>query len=126
MTDSTDLAIVGAGPYGLSIAAHARELGLDYQVIGSPMSFWRAHMPRGMLLKSDGFASNLFDPDKRLTLKAFCEDHGIAYADIGIPVRLDTFVDYGLAFQKKLVPDLRDEILHINRRDSQRLAFAIR
>jgi cation diffusion facilitator CzcD-associated flavoprotein CzcO len=57
-----EVAIVGAGPYGLSLAAHLRSAGADFRVIGHPMEAWRNHMPEGMLLKSDGFASNLYDP----------------------------------------------------------------
>jgi len=48
-----DVVIVGAGPYGLSAAAHLRAAdGLDVRVFGEPMSFWERHMPKGMLLRS--------------------------------------------------------------------------
>ncbi|MGI5512851.1 FAD-dependent monooxygenase [Streptomyces sp. CA-106131] len=49
---STGVLIVGAGPYGLSAAALARERGMDTQVVGRPMGFWHEHMPEGMLLRS--------------------------------------------------------------------------
>jgi cation diffusion facilitator CzcD-associated flavoprotein CzcO len=65
-------------------------------------------MPQGMHLKSEGFASNLYDPRAELTLEAYCAEHGIPYADIGLPVALETFVDYGLAFQRRYVPHLED------------------
>src|SRR6516165_1462268 len=61
MTSEVDVAIVGAGPYGLSLAAHLQALGVEYRVFGRPMDTWRHHMPEGMLLKSDGFASSLSD-----------------------------------------------------------------
>ena len=36
-----DVAIVGAGPYGLSTAAHLKAAnGLDIRVFGEPMGFW--------------------------------------------------------------------------------------
>lgn len=57
----TDIAVVGAGPYGLSIAAHLRGLGLDFRIFGAPLETWR-RMPRGLQLKSDGFASCLPAP----------------------------------------------------------------
>ena len=60
-----EVAIIGAGPYGLSIAAHLRHLGVDFRVFGKPMETWRKHMPKGMLLKSDGFASNSVDARPR-------------------------------------------------------------
>src|SRR3984893_18607432 len=103
---NTPIAIVGAGPYGLSLATHLHERGIRFGIFGQPMQVWRGQMPAGMHLKSDGFASNLYDPARRFTLKQYCRDHGIAYADYGLPVRLDTFVAYGLEFQKKLVPML--------------------
>ena len=99
-------AIVGAGPYGLSIAAHLRHRGISYRIFGRPMDTWLSHMPKGMLLKSDGFASNLSDPDGKLPLSTFCKERGLEYGDTVIPVKLDTFTDYGLAFQKRMVPDL--------------------
>lgn len=63
-------------------------------------------MPKGMLLKSDGFASNLSDPAGHFTLKHFCAASGIPYDDTRRPVAIETFIDYAIAFQKKLVPDL--------------------
>ena len=60
-----EVAIVGAGPYGLSLAAHLHDRQIDFQIFGKPMEFWRDHMPKGMHLKSDGFASNLYDPKYR-------------------------------------------------------------
>ena len=95
MTDAVDVAIVGAGPYGLSLAAHLRSAGVSFRQFGHPMHLWRAQMPRGMFLKSQGFASNLSDPDGTHTLGAFCRATGRAYADYGLPVPLDTFVAYG-------------------------------
>ena len=103
-----DIAIVGAGPYGLSIAAHLAAARADFRIFGEPLSTWRHHMPAGMLLKSDGFASNLSGPDARSTLKAYCALNDIAYDDLTMPVSLKTFVAYGLDFQRKYVPNLEE------------------
>ncbi|MGC2550755.1 MAG: NAD(P)-binding domain-containing protein, partial [Candidatus Sulfotelmatobacter sp.] len=111
--------IIGAGPYGLSIAAHLRGRGIDFRIFGRPMDSWRAHMPKGMLLKSDGFASNISDPDDRFTLEKFCAEQGIEYSDTGIPVRLDTFTRYGLAFKERMVPELEDKQVVSIERSSQ-------
>jgi cation diffusion facilitator CzcD-associated flavoprotein CzcO len=70
------------------------------------MEVWRSQMPKGMRLKSEGVASDLFEPDRRFTMRQFCADHGISYDDRRVPVELDTFVAYGLEFQKKYVPML--------------------
>lgn len=75
------------------------------------MQGWLAHMPSGMRLKSEGFASNIYDPDASLTLKQFCAEKGIAYADSGLPVTLQTFTEYGLCFQQRFVPNLENRIL---------------
>jgi hypothetical protein len=101
-----DVIIIGAGPYGLSTAAHLADCGVAYRIFGVPMQSWAQHMPRGMCLKSEGFASDIYDPHGRMTLRSYCEQSSIAYADVGLPVKLDTFVEYGLAFQRELVPTL--------------------
>ena len=106
-----ETAIVGTGPYGLSIAAHFRRLGISYRIFGRPMDSWISHMPKGMFLKSDGFASNIYDPAARFTLKQFCEEHRIPYADLGSPVKLETFSSYGLAFRERMVPDLEEKLV---------------
>jgi cation diffusion facilitator CzcD-associated flavoprotein CzcO len=103
-----DIAIIGAGPYGLSLAAHLGRTRRSFRIFGEPMKFWSAHMPRGMRLKSEGFASNLSDPDAEFTLKTFCRERGIDYADIGLPVAIDTFIAYGTEFQRRYVPELEN------------------
>jgi lysine/ornithine N-monooxygenase len=106
-----DVVIVGAGPYGLSIAAHLASSGVRFRIFGHPMSVWRNHMPRGMRLKSEGFASSLSDPRSQFTLRIYCQQQGIEYADVGEPVRLETFIAYGLAFQRKFVPNLEEKLV---------------
>lgn len=103
-----DLAIIGAGPYGLSIAAHLVNTGLSFRIFGSPMQVWRKHMPKGMHLKSEGFASNLYDPDSAFTLRDYCREKNLPYAEMGLPVPLETFVAYGLEFQNRMVPMLEE------------------
>lgn len=103
-----DTVIVGAGPYGLSIAAYFRASGIPFRIFGHPMDSWRSHMPKGMMLKSDGFASNLYDPENEFTLETFCRERGIEYSGKKIPVGLDTFSAYGVAFQERMVPELEE------------------
>ena len=106
-----DVAIIGAGPYGLSIAAHLRARGVDFRIFGNPMHTWLTHMPKGMRLKSEGFASSLYDPNSTFTLQAYCKEKGIAYSDIGLPVPLEVFSSYGLEFQKRFVPELKNTLV---------------
>ena len=115
--------IIGAGPYGMSIAAHLRARGIGYRIFGKPMSNWQTKMPRGMLLKSDGFASNLSDPQDHFTLEAFCAERGLPYAPEGHPVPREDFIAYGQAFQQRFVPEVEGrEIVEIRRSGG---AFAV-
>jgi thioredoxin reductase len=106
-----DTAIVGAGPYGLSLAAYFRSCGIPFRIFGRPMDSWLKHMPKGMCLKSDGFASNIYDPNGDFTLERFCAKRGINYSDLDIPVALDTFTSYGLAFREQMVPELEEKLV---------------
>jgi thioredoxin reductase len=102
------VAIVGAGPFGLSIAAHLRSAGIDFRIFGKPMYRWRFQMPKGMFLKSEGCASNLSDPYGRCTLARYCVENGSPYGEWGTPVSLEIFVRYALAFQRALVPEVEE------------------
>lgn len=108
-TKAVELAIIGAGPYGLSIAAHLGARDIPFRIFGDPMSAWSKQMPKGMHLKSEGFASSLSDPHSEFTLRHFCEERGLPYADTGLPVSLETFVTYGLEFQKRFAPALEQK-----------------
>jgi thioredoxin reductase len=103
------VAIIGAGPYGLSLAAHLAARNVEHRVIGRTMSTWDRHMPNGLFLKSEGFATSIDDPDGRWTLRAFCEDAGLPYADIGPPISIDTFRAYGHWFQRHVVPHAEED-----------------
>ncbi len=106
MATIASVAIIGAGPYGLSIAAHLSARGIRPLVFGSPMQSWREAMPTGMHLKSEGFASSLSDPEGGFTLEAYCESEKLPYADINLPVPRKVFVAYGDAFQRRFVAQL--------------------
>jgi hypothetical protein len=111
MSIALPAAIIGAGPYGLSIAAHLRARGVPFRIFGIPMDSWRTRMPAGMFLKSEGFASSLYDPSGEFTLERFCEQNRLTYGAQGEPVALSTMTAYGLAFQKRLVPDLEEKVV---------------
>jgi len=99
-----DVAIIGAGPYGLSAAAHLRAAdGLETRVFGEPMSFWDRHMPKGMLLRSPLAGSHLSDPARELTLQCYEAASG---QPITAPLPLQRFADYGRWFQSRAVPDV--------------------
>lgn len=88
------------------------------------MNLWRTLMPKGMFLKSQGFASNLSSPDGEHTLEAFCKATNRPYRDYGLPVPLDTFVAYGMWFRNELVPDIDETTVTEIVRDDE--AFSLR
>jgi FAD-dependent urate hydroxylase len=110
-----DVVVIGAGPYGLAAAAHLRSLpGLLLRVFGEPMSFWRTHMPIGMMLRSPWPASQISDPDRLLTLERF---EALQPDRIREPIPLKRFIAYGHWFQKSAVPDVdRRQIRLVERR----------
>ncbi|MEU5207640.1 NAD(P)-binding domain-containing protein [Streptomyces sp. NPDC020742] len=104
-----DLVVVGAGPYGLSIAAHAAAAGLRLRVLGRPMASWRAHMPAGMLLTSEPRSSSLAAPGGRHTLAEYRAAQELTAEPGAAPLTLDTFTAYGRWFGERAVPQI-DEV----------------
>jgi cation diffusion facilitator CzcD-associated flavoprotein CzcO len=98
-----EVAIVGAGPYGLSAGAHLRAKGIGFRIFGEPMEFWAQKMPEGMLLRSPRVASSLSDPGGAFTLEAY---EAASKREPCAPVPLDTFVEYGNWFRHQLGSDL--------------------
>ncbi|MGW3127185.1 FAD-dependent oxidoreductase [Streptomyces sp. NPDC001123] len=116
------VAVIGAGPFGLSTAAHLRARGIPVRVFGDPMVSWRDHMPAGMILKSTPAASNLDCPQRGHTLADYCDAAGIRRLvtdeDV-IPV--ETFIGYGEWFQQKLLPELeRVRVVSVDRHTADR------
>src|SRR5580704_13321224 len=72
-----EVAIIGAGPYGLAAAAHLRAANVTTQVFGEPMGFWRQNMPKGMKLRSPWRASHIADPAKKYSLEAYTSEKGL-------------------------------------------------
>ncbi|MFF4549881.1 FAD-dependent oxidoreductase [Streptomyces sp. NPDC001406] len=112
------VAVLGAGPFGLSTAAHLRARGIPVRVFGDPMVSWRDHMPAGMILKSTPAASSIDCPQPGHTLADYCDAAGIRRLvtdeDL-IPV--ETFISYGEWFQRNLLPELeRVRVVSVDRR----------
>jgi Pyridine nucleotide-disulphide oxidoreductase len=101
-TSTVDVAIIGAGPFGLSIASHLQHRGVEHRIFGSPMQAWRS-MSAGMHLKSVGYATSIPTPDKFLTLPEYCRAHGEEGYE---PIPIATFAKYGMTVQQQVVPYL--------------------
>lgn len=101
-TSRFDVAIVGAGPYGLSLATHLKHTDVRFRIFGQPMQAWR-DMPRGMFLKSFGFATNVYTPDRSHDFVGYSIDRGLEPVE---PCVIADFARYGQWVQKALVPDI--------------------
>jgi thioredoxin reductase len=85
------LLIIGAGPFGLSLGAWANQNRCDYAIVGTPMQFWRAHMPAGMFLRSD--ADWHLDPSGVHTIDRFFAESGLT-RESQTPFPLHTYLAY--------------------------------
>jgi len=113
LTSDCDVAVIGAGPYGLSAGVHLKAKGIAVRVFGEPMEFWAQKMPEGMLLRSPRVASNLSDPDRAFTLEAY---EAASKKEPCAPLPLDTFVEYGKWFRHQLGSDLdQRNVLRVDR-----------
>jgi thioredoxin reductase len=111
MSSAIDVAIIGAGPYGLSLAAHLKAAGIPFRIFGKPMESWKERMPPGMLLKSHPWSSSLYDPESSFPLRQYCAERKIPYHDSLVPVPVETFIAYGEAFQARFAPHVEQKLL---------------
>ena len=101
--DHCEVAIVGAGPYGLAVAAHLRAANVSIRIFGDALSFWRDHMPDGMKLRSPWVATHIAEPRGCHRLDDYFAEAGLAIPKL-LPV--EQFIDYGRWFQCRVAPDL--------------------
>jgi cation diffusion facilitator CzcD-associated flavoprotein CzcO len=101
--NSCEVAVIGAGPYGLSVAAHLDHAGLSARVFGEPMGFWRNNMPNGMMLRSPWHGTHLSSPDNSHSLDVYAVAHEVDDSKL-LPLR--DFIAYGEWFQRHAVPQL--------------------
>jgi len=111
-----DVVVMGAGPYGLAAAAHLLGRGLKVAVFGKPLKLWCENMPQGMLLRSYWWATNISDPLKKYDLEHYFKAEGKRPGD---PFQIETFIDYGMWFQKHAVPDVDETYIDVIERKGQ-------
>jgi len=108
----TDLLIIGAGPFGLAIAAQASHAGVDHLVAGKPMEFWKQNMPQGMYLRSA--CDWHLDPVNIHTIEKFLETRGQTPPDVE-PLSLAFYLEYAEWFQtQKQITTLPSYIKQLN------------
>ncbi len=96
MTRTTDLLIIGAGPFGLALAAEAQARQIDHLLVGKPMEFWQKHMPDGMYLRSA--CDWHLDPGNDATIERFLAEQGLTPAAVE-PLSLAFYLTYAQWFQ---------------------------
>jgi FAD-dependent urate hydroxylase len=103
MEQQTDLLIVGAGPFGLSLAAYVAHQKIEHMVLGKSMDFWKSNMPRGMLLRSA--CDWHLDPLNVHTIEAYLKTRQQTPADVE-PISLELYLAYAEWFrrQKRIEP----------------------
>jgi FAD-dependent urate hydroxylase len=100
MPEQLDVAVVGAGPFGLSVAAHLAHRRV--RVFGQPMQTWRTRMPPDMRLRSDWDETNLSAPGDRGSIDAWARAVGEPREE---PIPLPKFLRYSDWFRETLVPE---------------------
>jgi lysine/ornithine N-monooxygenase len=95
---NTDLLIIGAGPFGLAMAAHAKHLGIDFIMVGKPMEFWKMNMPEGMYLRSA--CDWHLDPENEITIEKFFSSRNLSSADV-IPISRNLYLSYAKWFSEQ-------------------------
>jgi hypothetical protein len=93
-----DVIIIGSGPYGISLAAHAVGNGFSYKIFGYPMDFWKNQMPQDMFIRTPHDFVSFSDPEDKWTVHQFAEETGI---QLVTPLPRTTFTQYASWFAEK-------------------------
>jgi thioredoxin reductase len=122
-TAQYDVVVVGAGPYGLTTAAHLLGKGLQVAIFGKPLELWRERMPAGMLLRSHWWATSLSDPKNQYSFARFLAQSPKYKACYPVPI--EAFVDYGLWFQQHAVPNVDETYVSDIKREGQQFMLTL-
>jgi cation diffusion facilitator CzcD-associated flavoprotein CzcO len=117
----TDLLIIGAGPFGMALAAQVRHLGIEHTIVGEPMGFWKRNMPAGMFLRSA--CDWHLDPLEIHTIEEFARRQGKTPADVE-PLSLEFYLAYARWFQEqKGIEPVAAVVRRLDRENGERPGF---
>jgi cation diffusion facilitator CzcD-associated flavoprotein CzcO len=94
------VAIIGTGPYGLSLAAHLAARNIEHRIFGRPMQFWSDIAAAGgeRYLKSYCFGTNISTPTAGYSFADYSEPRGLETFE---PCSIADFVAYGHWFHQE-------------------------
>ena len=97
------VAIVGAGPYGLSLAAHLAARKVAHRIFGRPMQFWSSVAEAGgaRFLRTYCFGTNISTPQQGFSFVDYSRPRGLETFE---PCSIKDFAAYGEWFQESNVP----------------------
>jgi cation diffusion facilitator CzcD-associated flavoprotein CzcO len=116
------VAIIGAGPYGLSLAAHLAAQKIEHRIFGRPMRFWSDIAEAGgeRYLKSYCFGTNISTPTPGYSFADYSGPRGLETFE---PCSMEDFAAYGHWFQQSNVPWV--EPFNVEHVDRQTHGFAV-
>lgn len=119
---SVPVAIIGAGPYGLSVAAHLAARNVPHRIFGEPMRFWKqiAAAGDGRFLKSFCFGTDLSTPRSGYRFADYSRPRGLETFE---PCSISDFADYGRWFQQEIVPHV--EPVHVRQVERRGTGFVL-
>jgi thioredoxin reductase len=98
MVRDTNFLIIGAGPFGLGMAAYAQHLNIDYLVVGKPMEFWKSNMPKDLILRST--CDWHLDPVGIHTIENYLQTRAQSAKEVE-PLSLEFYLGYADWFQQQ-------------------------
>lgn len=116
----TNLLIIGAGPFGLSLAGYLNDRNEDYIILGRSMGYWRSNMPEGMFLRSG--IDWQFDALGVHSMEAFMKERNIEFEEID-PLPLETYLKYAEWFKEQKGINISDGLVDsLEHRDDHYIA----
>lgn len=112
------VAIIGAGPYGLSLAAHLAARNVEHRVFGRPMRFWSDIARAGgeRYLRTYCFGTNISTPRPGFSFADYSAPRGLETFE---PCSISDFAAYGHWFQQTNVPWVEPvDVVHVARETS--------
>ncbi|MDO7908719.1 NAD(P)-binding domain-containing protein [Paenibacillus sp. JX-17] len=103
-----DVVIIGAGPYGISLAAHAAAHKLNYKLLGYPMDFWKNQMPQNMFIRTPHDFCSFADAHDELSIERYAEATG---TELVTPLPRPIFVDYAMWFAREAGVEFTPELV---------------